>query len=107
MPPIRNLEFGIQNSNMQWQEKIAGGKLVAIEVEAKDGKITFVRISGDFFLHPEGAIRPLENAAIGLPLGIGEDALSKIFADELRASGAELIGATPADLARIFRKAVS
>jgi len=42
--------------------KIPGGKLLAAEVQEKGGKLTRVKLVGDFFMHPEEAIDALEAA---------------------------------------------
>jgi lipoate-protein ligase A len=89
---------------MKCEEKIPGGKLVAIEVWAEAGLVTKAKITGDFFLHPEDAIDGLERSLAGLPLSCGEaEAESRLRAC---LGGSELIGATAGDLARIFVKAV-
>jgi lipoate---protein ligase len=86
------------------EEKIPGGKLVCVEVEAEGGKAARIRITGDFFLHPEDAISKLESALAGEPLSIGEaGAESKLVA---ALGNAQLIGVSCSDLARLFRRAV-
>jgi lipoate-protein ligase A len=92
---------------MRHEEKITNGKLVCIEAQAEGGKVVSVRISGDFFLHPEEAIEDLERSLSGLSLPAEEDAIASLIRDSLQKSGARLIGATAEDLARVFSKAVS
>jgi Zn ribbon nucleic-acid-binding protein len=41
------------------------GKLIKIDVESKENKISKLRIYGDFFLHPEDSIEIIENVLIG------------------------------------------
>lgn len=90
---------------MRAEEKVKGGKLICIEIVPKDGKAAKVRITGDFFLHPEDAIDALERSLEGVGLTAEE---SEIVARLTNALGkSQLIGASPEDLARIFRKAVS
>lgn len=48
--------------------KIPGGKLVKIELEEKAGKIRKVKITGDFFMHPEEIIGELEKNLVHCPL---------------------------------------
>jgi len=86
------------------EEKIPGGKLVCIEVSADMGKTTWVRITGDFFLHPEDRIDSLEGALAGVLLSSGEGEIAAILEKALGDS--ILIGVTCKDLARIFIKAV-
>lgn len=90
---------------MRCEEKVAGGKLVCIEVSASGGRVTAVSITGDFFLHPEERITSLENALLGIQLSESEESVARALEHAL--GDGELIGATPRDLARIFRRAVS
>lgn len=92
---------------MRHEEKIANGKLVSFEVWAEDGKVTDVRITGDFFLHPEDALHGLEAALKGIPLSTGEAEVAHLISSFLKAANATLIGATAEDFARIFARAVA
>ena len=89
---------------MRSQEKIPGGKLVAIEVWASGGAVSRAKITGDFFLHPEEAIERAEDSLVGIPLPAQETEV----AGRLRAAlgDAQLLGASPEDFARLFMKAV-
>ncbi len=87
------------------EEKIAGGKLVCVEVVAEEDKVAMVRITGDFFLHPEEAIEGLERCLQGSQLSISEAQARKMLEQGL--GNAQLIGVSCADLARLFRKAVN
>jgi lipoate-protein ligase A len=90
------------------EEKISGGKLVCVEVWADgDRLVSRVRISGDFFLHPEDAIDALESSLVGLPLGSDPKRIEDAIRDSLGKQGAVFIGVAPSDLARLFIKAVS
>ncbi|NYZ74367.1 biotin--protein ligase [Candidatus Micrarchaeota archaeon] len=89
---------------MRAEEKVKGGKLVCIELLAEGSTVASVKITGDFFLHPEDAIDSLERSLMGVDLASGE---SEIAARLKKALGdSQLIGASPDDLARLFRKAV-
>lgn len=90
---------------MRVEEKIAGGKMLAVEAEVSGGKITSVRITGDFFLHPEDAILRLEESLSGMSAGSSEEELSSAAKKAL--GGASLIGASADDIARMLKKAVS
>lgn len=89
---------------MKCEEKVPNGKLVCLELWAEGGRITRASITGDFFLHPEERIGELEASLAGLPLSAtGEEAAGRIR----KALGdGTLIGLTPEDLGRMFRKAV-
>ena len=89
---------------MRWEEKISGGKLVCVEVSADGETVAKVRISGDFFLHPEEKIAEIERSFEGIPLSSGEaEILARL---EAALGAAELVGVSAGDLARMFRKAV-
>jgi len=75
--------------------KIPGGKLVKVKLNTTSGKITQVRILGDFFLHPEETIQTIEDSLIGCQED--ENSIKKIIAHVLKDSDATLIGATAAD----------
>lgn len=90
---------------MRCEEKIAGGKLIAIEVWTDHGVVTRAKITGDFFLHPEETINRVERSLEGISLSAGEAEVAGRLG--LALSGSQLIGATADDFARIFRRAVS
>ena len=86
------------------EEKISGGKLICVEVLQDGGAISRLRITGDFFLHPEEAIERLENALAGRPLRISEAEAESLLKEAL--GEAQLIGASCHDIARLARKAI-
>ena len=55
--------------------KIPQGKLVKIQLEEKNNKIKKIKITGDFFMHPEEIIDKLERTLIDCSLN--KDSLSK------------------------------
>lgn len=83
--------------------KVPGGKLVRAEVRVEGGRMAEVKVTGDFFLYPEEAIFELESSLKGL--GLDSDLAQAI---ELRLSqlGAQLLGASPKDLAEAIKRAV-
>jgi len=82
---------------------VAGGKLVRAEVEVEGGLLTDVKLTGDFFLYPEDAIFELESALKGLD--VGADFASVVEA-RLTQAGAQLLGASPRDVAEAVKKAL-
>ena len=90
---------------MKCEEKVPEGKLVCFSVEAENGSVTEVKITGDFFLHPEETIEKIEHSLEGIPLDIDESEVASRIRTSLE--DAQLIGATAEDMARIFKKAVS
>ncbi|HEU4856005.1 MAG TPA: biotin--protein ligase [Rhodanobacteraceae bacterium] len=52
---------------MHGEYKMPGGKLVVADLEVRDGKLTRVWISGDFFLEPDSALTLIDVALEGVP----------------------------------------
>ncbi len=79
--------------------KAPNGKLLKIDLDfdPKEKLIEAVRVTGDFFIHPEDSIRMVENRLMGLPLD------PKFIAGSLTGFLAEneiqVFGFAPADLA--------
>jgi len=49
--------------------RCGGGKLVKVTVRAQGRTIEDIRITGDFFTHPEGTIEALEGKLVGMGRG--------------------------------------
>ncbi len=85
--------------------KVQNGKLVCAEVEFSR-TLKKVKITGDFFLHPEDAIISIEKFLQDLDADFQEketaDSLSQILSEQ----GAQLIGASPADIVAAVKGAV-
>jgi lipoate-protein ligase A len=78
--------------------KVEGGKLVKAQVERKDDRILRVKITGDFFIHPEEFLEELEEALAGKLL---DESILKGFIRSLaERRGAVLLGVSPEDLAK-------
>jgi lipoate-protein ligase A len=75
--------------------KVPGGKLIKVGLGVRKGRIAEIRITGDFFMHPEDAIEELEVALIGTRLE-NEDLEQGVNA--LLARGVEIIGLEAADI---------
>ena len=81
--------------------KVPGGKLIAAEAEAEGGRIVRVKITGDFFMHPEEAIEDLEGSLTGVPVDEGslEEAVNGFFGGR----SIELIGVASGDFVHVIR----
>ncbi|MCT1386134.1 lipoate--protein ligase family protein [Brachybacterium sp. p3-SID1565] len=53
---------------MRGEFKVRGGKLVSVDVEANDEKISTVHVFGDFFLEPDEALEDIGDALTGMPV---------------------------------------
>jgi len=83
--------------------KIPGGKLLAAEVEEKNGALLRVKIVGDFFMHPEESIVGLEEALTGSPLDEIDARVESFF----RNRDVTLYGVAPGDFAKVVRLALA
>jgi lipoate-protein ligase A len=81
--------------------KVPGGKLIAAETEVEVGRLARIKITGDFFMHPEEAIEELEEALTGIILEEGslEKAVEDFFSDHTM----ELIGVSPGDFVKVVK----
>lgn len=86
--------------------KVPGGKLIRVDIAYSD-RIEQVRITGDFFLHPEETLEALEAALTGVPLPPEREALAARLATVLAEQGATLFGAAPEDLAAALAAAMA
>lgn len=87
-------------------KKVAGGKLIRAEVEF-DEAIRKLKITGDFFMHPEEAIDGLENSLIGIAVSISKEELESEIKQFIEARQILLIGFSPADLAEVIKAAMA
>jgi lipoate-protein ligase A len=87
-----------QNGILKGELKATGGKLLKCELTLKKGRITSLKITGDFFLYPEEKITDLETCLLGCRFTT-KDVQQKltIFFHQ-----AELVGATPQDFINLI-----
>ena len=82
-----------------------GGKLLCAKVKVEDGKISWLQISGDFFLLPETDLEDLERQLLGTdasPESVKEKVVS--FFSERKTT---LVGASAEDFAHVINMAIS
>ncbi len=84
-------------------KKVEGGKLLKVAVEFDPEAIVSVKITGDFFLHPEDTLPFIEASLAGSPLAAAEieSRVQRIVADK----GALMVGITPAAIAEAVLEA--
>ena len=90
---------------MHGEYKVPGGKLVVVDLEVADGRLTDFRLSGDFFLEPDEALHAIDAAVDGLPA----DADAKVYTAAVTAAlppDASLLGFSPESVATAIRRAV-
>ncbi|MAT42258.1 MAG: biotin--protein ligase [Anaerolineaceae bacterium] len=86
--------------------KVPGGKLLRIDVTYTD-KIQTVKLTGDFFLHPEETLEEITFALTGLTLPLDEAAALQKVKTVLINQEAQLIGATAEDIILTLQEALS
>ncbi|GIG40107.1 lipoate--protein ligase family protein [Cellulomonas phragmiteti] len=69
---------------MHGEYKVPGGKLVVVDLEVRDGLLSDVSLSGDFFLEPDEALDVLSGALDGVPRDAGVAQLVHVLDDALR-----------------------
>ncbi len=77
------------------------GKLLRIRFDVEGDIIKSLRITGDFFIHPEEAIVDIEQFLIGKKIHIIDSALTEFLSD----NNITVIGFSPIDLLSALRKA--
>jgi hypothetical protein len=82
----------------RFEYKVTGGKLLSAETSTENSRITSVKITGDFFMHPEEAIEELENLIRGLSTTKTEETIMGFF----EARPVELIGVSPKDFVHVL-----
>ncbi len=88
----------VRNGILRGNLKVKGGKLIKCTVKLKEGRIEEIKISGDFFMHPEEKIEEIEKALKGMEFkkeGI-EGKLNEILKD------VELIGIDKEDFLEVI-----
>ncbi len=88
----------------RFEYKVPGGKLLRVKVEVDAGRITFLQLTGDFFMEPETDLEELEMRLINLkaePTYITENVVSFFKGHKTR-----ITGATPNDFAHVINQAI-
>jgi hypothetical protein len=86
----------------QAEYKVPDGKLLAVEVDERDGELLNVKISGDFFMHPETAIIDLEKMLCNSSLNELEELVKRFF----YINKVTLFGVEPIDFIKVIKKAI-
>ena len=90
---------------MHGEYKAPGGKLVAVDLEIVDGRLTDVTVSGDFFLEPDEALERIDATLNGLPTNTDRTHIAARIEEELPAD-ALMAGFSPQALAIAVRRAI-
>jgi lipoate---protein ligase len=91
---------------MHGEYKVPGGKLVVVDLEVVDGRISDFQLAGDFFLEPDSALEAIDAAVNGLPAEADAKTIAAAVKDALPA-GASLLGFSPEAVAVTVRRALA
>ncbi|HJE51194.1 MAG TPA: lipoate--protein ligase family protein, partial [Tessaracoccus flavescens] len=90
---------------MRGEYKVPGGKLVAVDVESDDNRISSAFVSGDFFLEPDEALEDINGALIGMPTTASVADMAAAIEARLTPE-TKLIGFTPESVGIAVRRAL-
>ncbi|WP_432512246.1 lipoate--protein ligase family protein [Kineococcus sp. SYSU DK001] len=90
---------------MHGEYKVPGGKLVVVDLDVVDGRLSDVRLSGDFFLEPDDALEAIDATLTGFTAEAGADEIAARVRSALPRD-AVLLGFTPEAVATTVRRAV-
>jgi lipoate-protein ligase A len=90
---------------MHGEYKMPGGKLVVADLEVRNGKLTRVRISGDFFLEPDSALTLIDVALEGLPADAENVRVAEVLETAL-GPGVRMYGVSPEAIAVAVQRAL-
>jgi lipoate-protein ligase A len=90
---------------MHGEFKVPGGKLVVVDLDVVDGRISGFRLAGDFFLEPDEALGAIDAAVNGLLAETDARSLAAAVQAALPPD-AQLLGFTPESVATAIRRAL-
>ena len=86
-------------------KKVEGGKLVKVTIRFTDSNEK-VRITGDFFLHPEDALEEIEQSIVGVPADAEIPELVKKMEVAVKAHKVQMVGVSPTSFAEAIKEAI-
>lgn len=84
--------------------KVEGGKLLKVNVET-GYIIENVKITGDFFLHPEESIEDIENAVLNCHMSDSEGMICEQIKKVVKDKNIQLVGITSEAIASVVKEA--
>jgi lipoate-protein ligase A len=88
------------------RKKVKEGKLVKVDVEF-DEFIRKIKITGDFFLHPEDVIEKIEKSLTGMKKDASEEIIISKIQAIVEENDAQMIGIGSESLAEVIREALA
>jgi len=99
-------DYGEESMPMHGEYKEPGGKLVVVDLVVSGGRLSDVRVSGDFFLEPDSALDLINRALVGTRADAGVDAWATAVRTAL-GDGASLYGISAEGVAIAVERAVN
>jgi lipoate-protein ligase A len=91
---------------MHGEYKVPGGKLVVVDLDVVDGRLSGFRLAGDFFLEPDSALEAIDSAVNGLPESSDSAAIAAAVKRSLP-EGVLMLGFSPEAVGVAVRRALS
>lgn len=89
----------------QARQKVKEGKVVKVQIEY-DEVIETIRITGDFFLHPEDILDKIEKGIIGLERTVSEERIISNINITIAGEDIQMIGISPESIAGLVKEAL-
>jgi flavin-binding protein dodecin len=91
---------------MHGEYKTPGGKLVIVDFDIADQRLTNVRVTGDFFVYPEESFQSLHLGLEGASIESSESAIAERVRNAIP-QGTELLGTSPQGIAIAVQRALA
>ena len=89
----------------QAKQKVKEGKVVKVEVDC-DNVINDIKITGDFFIHPEDILDEIEKSIIGLERSASIETITSNIKSRIADRDVQMIGISPESIALLIREAL-
>ena len=91
---------------MHAKYKVPGGKLVVVDLEVDQQRISRAQVAGDFFLEPDEALEDINNALVGLPVSSSGEDIAGAVRGAL-SPDVVMMGFSPEAIATVVRRALT
>lgn len=89
----------------QAKQKVKEGKVVKVEIECNE-LIRNVRITGDFFIHPEDILDEIEKSIISLERSASIETMKSNIKSRIADRDVQMIGISPESIALLINEAL-
>ncbi|MCX9081341.1 MAG: hypothetical protein OIN83_04020 [Candidatus Methanoperedens sp.] len=89
----------------QSKQKVKEGKVVKVEIECNE-LIRNIRITGDFFIHPEDILDEIEKSIIGLKRSASIETIMSNIQSRIAGRDVQMIGISPESIALLISEAL-